>query len=102
MYLIKKLSKYIPYIFYISIMTLSNVIIIKNFLFYQYQKQIENLNQMHYNKIKNLESNITNLESNITNLEISINKQPIKNLEISKETQKQTNINEKQLTLIKN
>ncbi|WEK82547.1 MAG: hypothetical protein PR2021_4810 [Candidatus Phytoplasma pruni] len=52
MNLIKKLSRYIPYIFYISIMILSNVIIVKTFLFYKIKKQIKDLNQRHYNEME--------------------------------------------------
>ncbi|WP_349402042.1 putative membrane protein [Candidatus Phytoplasma solani] len=95
MHLIKKISKYMPYIFYIPIMILSNVIIIKIFLFYQNQKQIEKINQRHYNE---MEKQIKNLESNLTDLKISINEflekkqQQIENLESQKEIQKQKNI----------
>ncbi|MFG6084862.1 MAG: hypothetical protein AB3F67_1280 [Candidatus Phytoplasma solani] len=95
MNLIKKISKYIPYIFYISMMISFNVIIVKTFLFYQTRKQIEDLNQKHYNE---LEKQIKNLELNLTNLKTSINEflikkqQEIKKLEI---LQNQTNINKK-------
>ncbi|MGZ3140228.1 hypothetical protein [Candidatus Phytoplasma solani] len=95
MNLIKKISKYIPYIFYISMMISFNVIIVKTFLFYQTRKQIEDLNQKHYNE---LEKQIKNLELNLTNLKTSINEflikkqQQIENLESPKEIQKQKNI----------
>lgn len=99
--LIKKISKYMPYIFYIPIMILSTAIFIKNFLFYQNQKQIEKINQRHYNE---MEKQIKNLESNLTDLKISINEflekkqKQIKNLEI----QKETNINKVKTNLNKN
>lgn len=48
----KNLSKYIPYMFYISTMILSNVIVVKTFLFFQTQNKIKKLNKSNCNEMK--------------------------------------------------
>lgn len=94
----KNLSKYILYMFYISMMILSNVIVVKTFLFFQTQNQIKKLNQSNCNEMK---KQIKKLESDFTDLKILINEflekkqKQIENLESQKEIRKQTNINKK-------
>ncbi|CAM11647.1 hypothetical protein PA0312 [Candidatus Phytoplasma australiense] len=70
----QSLSKYMN-IFYILIITLFSIIIINIFSFYQNEKHIENLNEIHYNKIKNLELNIVDLNKLINEFLVQKQKQ---------------------------
>ncbi|QYC30776.1 hypothetical protein HGD80_03100 [Paulownia witches'-broom phytoplasma] len=84
--------------FYISMMILSNVIVVKTFLFFQTQNKITKLNQSNCNEMK---KQIKKLESDLTDLKILINEflekkqKQIENLESQKEIIKQKNINKK-------